>query len=82
MEESLELSTGRALAQRVLPRDDHFVQTDGNVSGTQLQSAAAWSLWQKGRVEQPSGKWRTKRLCNTKWRVSVVSHEVANEGLR
>ena len=31
---------------------------------------------------RPPKKWRTKRLCNTKWRVSPVNHEVAREGLR
>ena len=77
-EELAELSTIRMLAKCVLPSDDHFVQTDGNVSGTQVQTTAACSLWQKGRVEQPSRKWRTKRFCNTKWRVSVVSYEVAH----
>ena len=65
-----------------LPRDDHFIQTDGNVSGTQVQTTDACSLQQKCRVEQPSRKWRTKRFCNTKWRVSVVSYEFAKEGPR
>ena len=64
------------------PRNDPFVQTGGSVSGTQVQTTAACSLWQKGRVEQPSRNQRTKRLCNTKRRVSVVSYEVANEGQR
>ena len=81
-EELAELSTIRLSAECVLPRDDHFVQTDGNVSGTRVRTTAACSLWQKGRVEQPSRKWRTKRTCSTKWRVPVVSYEVANEGLR
>ena len=36
------------------------------------------SLWQKGRVGQPSRKWRTQRLGNIKWRVSVVSYEVVH----
>ena len=81
-EESLELSTVRVLVERVLPRDDHFVQTDGDVSGTQVQTTAACSLWQKGRVGPPSGKWRTKRLSNTKWQVSVVSYAVAKGGVR
>ena len=73
--EPAKLSTIRLSAECVLRRDDHFVQTDGDVSGTQVQTTA------EGRVEQPSRKWRTKRFCNTKWRVSVVSYEVANEGL-
>ena len=60
----------RALAERVLPRADHFVPTDGNVAGTQGQTAAA------GSSEQPSRKWRTQRLGNTKWRVSEVSYEL------
>ena len=38
------------------------------------------SLWQKGRVEQPSRKWRTRRFGNIKWRVSAVSHEVVHVG--
>ena len=42
-EESSELSTVRTLAERVLPCDDHFVQT-------QVQTTEACSLWQKGRV--------------------------------
>ena len=46
--ESLELSTGRALAECVLSCNDHFVQTDGDVSGTQVRTTAACSLWQKG----------------------------------
>ena len=71
-EESLELSTVRVLVERVVPRDDHFVQTNGDVSGTQGQTTAACSRWQKGRVERPSRKWR----------VSVVRYEVANVGLR
>ena len=53
-EESWELSTVRPLAERVLPQDDGFVQTDGDVSGTQVQTTAACSLWQKGRVGQRS----------------------------
>ena len=70
----------RALAGRVLLRDDHFTRTDSNVSGTQVQTTAACSLWHKGRVEPPSRKWRTKRLFNTRWRVSGVSYEVAKDG--
>ena len=66
-----------------LPRDDHFVQTDGNESGTQVQTSAPCSLWHKGRVEPPSRKRRTKRLgWHTEWLVSGVRCEVANEGLR
>ena len=72
----------RALAERVLPRDDHFIQTDGNVLGTQVQTTAACSLWQKGRVEPPSRKGRPQRRGNTKWLPSRVSCEIANEGLR
>ena len=41
---------------------------------------APCSLWQKGRVEQPSRKWRTRRFGNIKWRVSAVSHEVGHDG--
>ena len=70
----------RALAGPVLLRDDHFTRIDSNVSGTQVQTTAACSLWHKGRVEPPSRKWRTKRLFNTKWRVSGVSYEVAKDG--
>ena len=80
-EESLQLSTVRVLAERVLPRDGHFVQTDGDVTGTQVPTLDACSLWQMGRVGQLSRKWRTTLLCNTKWRVSGVSFE-ANESLR
>ena len=65
-EESLEFSTVRTLAERVLPCDDHFLQTDGDVSGSQVQMTAACSLWQKGRVGQPYWKWQTKRFCNIK----------------
>ena len=72
--------SARRSPERVLPRDNYFVQTQGNVSGTQGQTTAACSLWQKGRVEQPSRKWWTKRLRNTEWRVSGVSCEVANDG--
>ena len=46
----------RALAERVLPRDNHFLQTDGNVSGTQVPTTAACSLWHKGRVEPGADK--------------------------
>ena len=60
-EESSELSTVRALAERDLPCDDHFVET-------QVQTTAASSLWQKGRVGQPSRRWRTK---------TILQHEVA-----
>ena len=80
-EESLELSTFRALVERLLSCDEHFVQTDGNESGTQVQTAAACSLGHKGRVEPPSRK--TKRLgWHTKWLVSGVTCKIANEGLR
>ena len=41
-----------------------------------MQTTAACSPWQKGRVGQPSRKWRTKRFCNINWRASVVSYEV------
>ena len=82
-EESLELSTVRALVDRVFAWDDHFVQTDGNESGTQVQITAPCSLRHKGRVEPPSRKRRTKRHGqHTEWLVSGVSCEVANEGLR
>ena len=77
-EESLELSTVRVLAERVFVSDDQFVQRDGDMSGTQVQTTAACSLWEKGRVGQPSRKWQTKRFCNIKWRVSVVSYEVVH----
>ena len=78
-----KLSTVRALVERVLSCDEHFVQTDGNESGTQVQTAAACSLGQKGRVEPPSRKRRTQRLgWHTKWLVSGVTCKIANEGLR
>ena len=71
LQEPLEcVEESRALAEHVLPRADHFVPTDGNVAGTQGQTAAA------GSIEQTSTKWRTQRLRNTKWRVSEVSYEV------
>ena len=41
---------------------------------------APCSLWQKGRVEQPSRKWRSRRFGDTKWRVSAVSHQVVHVG--
>ena len=41
----MALSTVRTLAERVLPCDDHFVQTDSDVSGTQVQTTAACSSW-------------------------------------
>ena len=74
-EESLELFAVRTLAKRVLPGDDHFVQTDGDVSGTQVQTTAACSPWQSGRVGPPR-KWRTKRFRKSKSWASVVSCEV------
>ena len=63
------MSTIRLSAECVLPRDDHFIQTDGNMSGTQVQNTAACSLWQKGRVEQPEARellfdWRYFEICN------------------
>ena len=61
-EQRAELFTIRMLVKYVLSWDDHFVQTDDNVSGTQVQTTAACSLWQKGRVEQSSRKRRTKRF--------------------
>ena len=33
---------------------------------------------QRGRVEESSRKWRTKRFCNIKWLVSDVSYEVVH----
>ena len=75
-EERAELFTTRVLVKCALSWEDHLVQTDGNVSGTQVQTAAAYSVWQKGRVEQSSRKRRTKRFGNIKWLVSVVSCEV------
>ena len=71
-----ELFTVRMLVKCVLSWDDHFVQTDGDVSGTQVQTTAACSMRQQGRVEQSSRKRRTKRFGNITWRVSVVSYEV------
>ena len=43
---------------------------------------APCSLWQKGRVEQLSRKWRTRRFGNFKWRVSAVSPEVVHVGIK
>ena len=60
--------------------DDHFVQTDGNVSGTQVQMTAAGHRWQKGRVDQSSRKWRTRRLGSIKLWVSVVNYKVVHVG--
>ena len=51
-----KLYTVTALVERVLSCDEHFVQTDGDVSGTQVQISAACSLWQKGRVEPHPGR--------------------------
>ena len=48
------------------------------VCGTQVQTTAAYSLWQKVRVEQSSRKRRTKRVCNIEWRMSIVSYEVVH----
>ena len=65
-----------------------FVDVRGNSYGWLVVSTstleftvfAPYSLWQKGRVEQPSRKLRTKRFFNTKWPVSAVSHEVVHVG--
>ena len=64
-----EMFTIRTSVKCVLSWDDHFVQTDGNVSGTQVQMTAADSRWQKGRVDQSSRKWRRNRLGSIKWQV-------------
>ena len=60
--ERAELFTIRMLVKCVLSRDNNLVQTDGKVSGTQMQITAAGPRRQKGRVEQSSRKWRTRRL--------------------
>ena len=78
--ELAELFTIRMLVKCVLSWDDHFVQTDVNVSGTHVQKTAARPRWQKGRVEQSSRKWRTRRFGSIKWRVSVVNYEVVHVG--
>ena len=77
-EERAELFPMRMLVKSVLSWYDHVVQTDGNVCGTQVQTTAAYSLWQKVRVEQSSRKRRTKRVCNIEWRMSIVSYEVVH----
>ena len=46
-EERAELSTVRALIRCVLSWDNQFVQTNGNVSGTQAPPTAAYSLRQE-----------------------------------
>ena len=69
--ESLELFTVRALAKRVLPCADHFVQTDGGVSGTQVQTTAACS--QLGNHQGSGGQ---NDFRNIKSWASVVSYEV------
>ena len=77
-EERAELFTIRMSVKRVLSWDDHFVQTNGNVSRTQAPTTAAYPLWQEGRVERSSRKRRTKRFGNIKWRVSVVGYEIVH----
>ena len=77
-EERAELFLIRMFVKCVLSWYDHVVQTDGNVCGTQVQTTAAYSLWQKVRVEQSSRKRRTKRVCNIEWRMSIVSYEVVH----
>ena len=66
-------STYRRSVECMLSWDDYFVHTDSNVSG--MQTTAVCSLWQRGRVGQSSRKWRTKRFCDIRWWVSVVSYE-------
>ena len=68
-EERAELFTIRMLVKCVL---------SWYVCGTQVQTTAAYSLWQKVRVEQSSRKRRTKRVCNIDWRMSIVSYEVVH----
>ena len=70
--ESLELSTVQALAELVLPREDHFVQTDGDVSGTQMQTTAACSLCGK-----KGSSWATNKEVADK---TILQHQVAGVG--
>ena len=77
-EERTVLFTIRMLVKCVLSWDDHFVQTNGNVSGTQAPTTTACSLWQQGRVERSSRRRRAKRFGNIKWRVSVVGNEIVH----
>ena len=67
-EESLESSTFRTLAERVLLCDDHFVQTDGDVSGTQVQNDSGLLSVAKG------SSWATiKEVANK----TILQHRVA-----